>query len=48
MPALGMNYNLVYDSRRKVFLLVTGGWQTPPVVWVLRLNPDLLPDAQPR
>jgi hypothetical protein len=48
MPALGMNYNLVYDSRRKVFLLVTGGWQTPPVVWVLRLNPDLLPGAHAR
>jgi len=41
---LGMNYDMVYDSRRGVFLLVTGDWRTPPIVWALRLNPRLLRD----
>lgn len=44
LQTVGMNYNMVYDSRRKVFLLVTGDWSIPPTVWVLRLNPDLLRD----
>lgn len=39
---LGMHYNLVYDALRDVFLLVTGDWRTPPVVWALRLSPRLL------
>ena len=38
LPAQGMNYMMVYDSRRRVFLLVTGDLQSPPVVWVLRLE----------
>lgn len=41
---LDMNYNMVFDSRRGVFLLVTGDWRTPPIVWALRLNPRLLRD----
>ena len=42
LPAQGMNYMMVYDSRRRVFLLVTGDLQSPPVVWVLRLDLALL------
>jgi len=42
MPAQGMNYMMVYDSRRRVFFLVTGNWKHPPVVWVLRLEPASL------
>lgn len=38
LPALSMNYMMVFDSRRRIFFLVTGGWQDPPVVWVLRLE----------
>lgn len=38
LPAQGMNYMMVYDSRRRVFFLVTGEPQSPPVVWVLRLD----------
>jgi hypothetical protein len=38
MPALGMNYMMVYDSFRRVFFLVTGDWKRPAVVWVLRLD----------
>jgi hypothetical protein len=38
LPAQRMNYMMVYDSRRRVFFLVTGDWQRPPVVWVLRLE----------
>lgn len=41
---LGMNYDMVFDTRRGVFLLVTGDWRTPPIVWALRLNPRLLRD----
>lgn len=41
---LGMNYQMVYDDKRGVFLLVTGDWRTPPIVWALRLNPRLLRD----
>ena len=38
LPAQHMNYMMVYDSHRRVFFLVTGGLQFPPVVWVLRLE----------
>jgi len=38
LPAQGMNYMMVYDTRRRVFFLVTGEPQSPPVVWVLRLD----------
>ncbi len=41
---LDMNYDMIYDSRRGVFLLVTGDWRTPPTVWALRLNARLLRD----
>lgn len=41
---LGMNYDMVFDRKRGVFLLVTGAWRTPPIVWALRLNPRLLRD----
>lgn len=37
LDVVGMNYNLVYDSKRGVFLLVTAGRRLAPVVWVLRL-----------
>jgi hypothetical protein len=33
-----MNFNMVYDARHGVFLLVTGEWKAPPVVWALRLD----------
>ncbi len=33
-----MNYNMVYDVRHGVFLLVTGSWRAPPVVWALKLD----------
>ena len=42
LPAQGMNYMMIYDSRRQVFFLVTGSWRNPPVVWVLRLDLTLL------
>lgn len=38
LPAQGMNYMMIYDSRRRVFFLVTGESQSPPMVWVLRLD----------
>ena len=37
-----MNFNMVYDARHGVFLLVTGSWRAPPVVWALRLDPGAL------
>jgi len=46
LNAVGMNYNMVYDSRRGVFLLVTGDWRLPPIVWVLRLNLSLLDERR--
>lgn len=42
LEPLGMNYMMVYDRYHKVFLLVTGDWRKPPVVWALRLDPTLL------
>jgi hypothetical protein len=33
-----MNYNMIYDERHGVFLVVTGEWQSPAVVWALRLD----------
>jgi hypothetical protein len=41
LEPLGMNYMMVYDPSYKVFLLVTGDWKEPPIVWALRL--DLFP-----
>ncbi|HEB77573.1 MAG TPA: hypothetical protein ENI90_03480 [Methylothermaceae bacterium] len=38
-----MNYMMVYDPIRRVFLLITGNWHRPVTVWALRLVPDLLP-----
>lgn len=38
MEPLGMNYMMVYDSRHKVFLLVTGDRKASPVVWALKLD----------
>jgi hypothetical protein len=38
MPALGMNFMMAYDSRHKVFLLVTGKAAEPPTVWALKLD----------
>ncbi len=32
-----MNYDMVWDDRHGVFLLVTGDWRRPPAVWALRL-----------
>lgn len=40
--AQDMNYNMVYDERHRVFLLVTGTWRAPARVWALRLDPDAL------
>lgn len=37
--AQDMNYNMVYDERHGVFLLVTGTWRKPARVWALRLDP---------
>lgn len=37
-----MNYNMVYDARHAVFLIVTGDWKAPPVVWALRLDLNAL------
>lgn len=42
LPPLGMNFMMAYSPRDKVFLLVTGGQKAPPVVWALRINPELL------
>jgi len=42
LPAQHMNYMMVYDSRRRVFFLLTGESQRPPVVWVLRLDLETL------
>lgn len=36
---LAMNYQMVYDPGHDVFLLVTGDWRAPAVVWALRLQP---------
>lgn len=36
--ALGMNYNLVYDPKRNVLLLVTGDESTQTTVWALKLE----------
>jgi hypothetical protein len=37
--ACGMNYNMEYDPRHQMLLLVTGGGAQPPAVWSLRLAP---------
>lgn len=42
MDTFRMNYMMAYDRFHKVFLLVTGDWRKPPVVWALRLVPDKL------
>ncbi|WJW74432.1 hypothetical protein QVG61_07860 [Thiohalobacter sp. IOR34] len=44
LPAQGMNYMLVYASRQKVLLLVTGDWRRPPSVRALRLDLGALPE----
>lgn len=33
-----MDYDMIYDARHGVFLLVTGEWQEPAIVWALRLD----------
>jgi hypothetical protein len=33
-----MSYHMIYDERHDVFLLVTGEWNAPAVVWALRLD----------
>ena len=38
MPAQKMNYMLEYDPYHRVFLLVTGDWQTSVSVWAFRLD----------
>lgn len=38
LPALGMNYMMVYDRFHRVFLLVTGDHAKPAAVWALRLQ----------
>ncbi|PWG61459.1 kelch repeat-containing protein [Sediminicurvatus halobius] len=38
LPAQGMNFMMVYDRRREVFLLVTGSHAEPTTVWALRLE----------
>lgn len=38
MPALGMNFMMAYDTRHKVFLLVTGKPNEAPTVWALKLD----------
>ena len=38
LPPLGMNFMMAYDTRHKVFLLVTGGPEEAPTVWALKLN----------
>jgi len=41
LPAgCGMNYNMEYDPRHKVLLLVTGGYGMPTTVRALRVDPD--------
>lgn len=42
LPPLGTNYTMAYSPRDKVFLLVTGSAKAPPVIWALRINPELL------
>ena len=36
--ALGMNYNLVYDSMHNALLLVIGDENMPTAVWALKLR----------
>jgi hypothetical protein len=38
LPALGMNFMMAYDTRHKVFLLVTGKALEAPTVWALKLD----------
>lgn len=38
LPPLGMNFMMAYDTRHKVFLLVTGSPEEAPTVWALKLN----------
>ena len=39
---IGMNYMLAYDIYHEIFLLVTGTWRRPPVVWALKLDLTVL------
>jgi len=38
LPALDMNYMMVYDKIHKVFLLVTGDESASPAVWAFKLD----------
>lgn len=38
LPALDKNFMMAYDTRHKVFLLVTGKASEPPTVWALKLD----------
>ncbi len=38
LPPVKMNYMMVYEHFHNVFLLVTGDWRKPPIVWALRLD----------
>lgn len=46
MPANGMNYMMVYDPYHRLFLLVTGDWNSPLNVWAFRLNMKTLNKIQ--
>ena len=46
LPPLGMNYMMVYDTRHRVFLLVTGDWREPATVWALKLDLGALERSQ--
>lgn len=36
-----MNYMMAYDTTHKVFLLVTGDWDSVPTVWAFKLVPEI-------
>jgi hypothetical protein len=42
MPATKMNYMMEYDPYHRLFLLVTGAWDTPVEVWAFRLDLNAL------
>ncbi|MDP6805961.1 MAG: hypothetical protein QF902_11635 [Rhodospirillales bacterium] len=37
-----MNFMMAYDVHHDVFLMVTGDWRAPPIVWAFKLDLDAL------
>ena len=33
-----MSFMMAYDARHDVFLMVTGDWRAPPIVWAFKLD----------